>query len=178
MLSFFKEEHILHISRTSAKRPPSTEGKPGIHETLEKRSEIRSLTLWRMFSYFLSSFSQHGYRWENTSSRWFLGCHFWNLNYANENVFAVVFSLTNQEMDRGVLFFWIFLGKQMPQDSSPHSPLNKNRQLFSSKSIRLQCHIFKRQNVFSTSKDLEPQPQNHYFVTLIGMILGHKFWFF
>lgn len=62
----------------------------------------------------------------------------------------------------------MFLRKQMRQNSPPHSPLNKNRQLFSSKSIRLQCYTFKRQNVFSTSKDLESQPYDIYFITLIS----------
>lgn len=168
MPSSFKE-HILLISWSVAKRPHSTEGKSGIHETLENR--FLSMNAYNIEAFFLllSSFSQHGWCWETTPSWWFLGCHFCNSSYADEALFVAIFSVTNQEMDERVPFFWtlMFLGKHMHQDSSPHSPLNKNRHLFSSKSMRLQYYSLKRQNVFSTNKDLDPQPHSRYFIRLI-----------
>ena len=97
------------------------------------------------------------------------GCHFCNSSCADEDS-QLYFPLLIKRWIEEFLSSepLIFLGKQMHQDSSPHSPLNKNRQLFSSKSIRLQCYNFKRQNVFSTNKDLEPQPHDLYFITLIS----------
>lgn len=111
-----------------------------------KSFQVSSLTLWKLFSYFFTSFSQHSQSWENTSSWQFLDCQFCNSSYANETVFVVIFSLPNQKMDRSVPFFLTCNVSGKSKAWGFFSPFTTKWEYTTpwSKSSRLQCYTLKK----------------------------------